>query len=295
MPTNTIIAIPPSYTPTQGLETDTIISYLNYLNSRGATKVMTTAGTSQFNLLTVDEIHKLNSVVAHCFEHDKILGIPPLPTLEAVEFVKKAKEYTAGDTHLMALYPDRYYSDELIKQHMNALREHTERPLYLHGMFMRSGYGGMWNYKSNVMAELFEEGCIRGIKEEHQELKKSYDFIRGLPRALDIIVAGGSMRRHQYLHSAGANSFLAGIGNLFPEIEVGYCGAIDNLKPTQAYLDLEAKLFDVFMRNGWHQSLRIALNIMNLTCVRDRQPWPIRKESIVNEIQKVIKEIINEK
>ena len=50
------------------------------------------------------------------------------------------------------------------------------------------------------------------MKEENSSLAASFGFvddIRGFSESFDIIVAGGSMRRHQFLANAGANSFLA--------------------------------------------------------------------------------------
>jgi len=295
MSTHFVVAIPPSYTDRGELETQTTSKYLDYLARNKTTTVMTTAGTSQFNLLTLDEIHEFNEAIVKSFCGNKIVGIPALSTHSAVEFVKKAGNYVDKTTHFMALYPDRYYDHTTIKNHISAIRESTDLPLYLHGMTMRSGYGGAWNFTSDVLCDLFEDQCLMGIKEEHTDFKKSYDFVSGLPKEMDIIVAGGSMRRHQYLHSAGANAFLSGVGNLFPEIELGYCNALDNLQDVNRFLDLETKLFNVFMKNGWHHSLRIALSVVELTCLFDRKPWPKRDDKLVDEIRTIIEEIGDEK
>ena len=45
-----IIAIPPSYDKEERLEIKSTVGYLKYLKTYGAQCVMTTAGTSQFNL-----------------------------------------------------------------------------------------------------------------------------------------------------------------------------------------------------------------------------------------------------
>ena len=295
MPTTTVIAIPPSYTPEEELETDTTINYLNYLSSRGVGRVMTTAGTSQFNLLSLEEIHSFNACLVDCFEGEKIIGIPPLSTKDSERFAVEAEKYLDDNSALMALYPDRYYGDDIVSEYLKNIREHTRKPIHVHGMVMRSGFGGSWNYQHDILSSLYEQEIVGGIKEEHSDFKKSYDFIKGLPSEMDVIVAGGSMRRHQYLRSAGANAFLAGIGNLFPEIELDYCKSIDNQEDTFKHLDLETKLFNVFMTNGWHQSLRAGLNIMNLTCIGNRSPWPPMSEDLRKQISKIISEVKNEK
>ena len=288
MHTRTVVPIPPSYTKDGELEVDSTIKYLKYLYDNGIQTVMTTAGTSQFNLLSSEEIHTLNEVVVTHFTGKKIIGIPPLSTKHAVEFVWKANQYMDPDSNFMTLYPDRYYNDDIIKNYMLSIRERVNNPVYVHGMFMRAATGGMWNYTSPLLNDLYEAQVVKGIKEEHLNLAQSYNFISKLPIDMDVIVAGGSMRRHQYLRSAGANAFLAGIGNLFPTVEIEYC---NSLELQQNCLKLETKLFDIFMKNGWHQSLRIALSVLGLTCHYDRSPWPLRDQEVVDEIKLFLREI----
>ena len=57
---------------------------------------MTTAGTSQFNLLTTNEIHELNACISD-FEGLKILGIPPVSTATACDFVCTSQNYLGVD------------------------------------------------------------------------------------------------------------------------------------------------------------------------------------------------------
>jgi len=253
---------------------------------------MTTVGTSQFNLLSIDEIHKFNACLASA-PCAKIFGIPPLSTLEAVKFA------TAGtyqnDSYLMAVYPDRFYSVKSIYDYMTRIREAADKPIYLHAMPMRNGLGGEWNFTSEVVLQLFEKDVICGIKEEHSNLQASYNFIRQLPKEIDVIVAGGSMRRHLYLHSAGANAFLAGVGNFFPEIENNYCTSIDNGLRGEEEIAQESKLFDVFFKYGWHPSLKEGLVCLGLSSYYYRKPWPQLDALAIEEIRKVILEVANGK
>ena len=99
------------------------------------------------------------------------------------------------------------------------------------------------------------------------------------------------MRRHQFLKSAGANSFLSGIGNFFPEIEENYCKGKDIYKQ----IELESMLFDVFNKHGWHVCLRIGLSYLGIYQAYDRMPWPKRNDAIVDDVNKVLSEIENEK
>ncbi len=283
-----IVPIPPAYNKNENLDLPAIYAYVNYLSDHGAKTLMTTAGTSQFNLLTNDEINDLNTIVSH-FDGKRILGIPGLSSYNSA---KLANMYSKDDkTFLMALYPDRFYDYDTVYNYLAKIRDCSNNPIYLHAMFMRGGKGGQWDYESELVSRLFEDNIICGIKEEHSALQKSYDFVRNLPEGLDIIVAGGSMRRHQFLKSAGANSFLSGIGNFFPEIEENYCKGKDIYKQ----IELESMLFDVFNKHGWHVCLRIGLSYLGIYQAYDRMPWPKRNDAIVDDVNKVLSEIENEK
>jgi len=286
--TTSVIPIPPSYNENEKLCIKDTQSYLHFLESENVQTVMTTAGTSQFGLLDTNEILDFNRSVSE-FKGTKILGVPQIPTINLKQFISNSD--CDDNTFFMGLYPDRFYDKKTIIEYFSRIRDYTKNPIYVHGMFMRAGRGGQWNFTSEVLCELFDKDIIIGIKEEHSDLSQAYNLVVNLPAELDVIVAGGSMRRHQFLNSAGANSFLSGVGNMIPSIENEYCRKIDCGLDVQSELDIESKLFSVFNKHGWHQSLRIALSLLQLCCFSDRMPWPTREESIVNDIENVLKGI----
>jgi dihydrodipicolinate synthase/N-acetylneuraminate lyase len=291
MHTRTVIAIPPSYDEYEELELESTGKYLNYLKNEGASCVMTTAGTSHYSLLTIEEIHKLNKKVVSSFSGHKIIGVPALNIKEAKKFISYANNYIDEKTNLMLLYPERYYDDESMIEYFSDLRKETKNKIYIHAKVVRKGNGGIWNFTSNIINKLYDNGTLQGIKEEHTSLPEAYNFVSDLNKNIDVIVAGGSMRRYEFLKSAGANSFLAGVGNLFPRVEENYI-----YRPQkQEYLDIEKKMFKVFMKYGWHKSLRIALKYLDLTCYNDRKPWAKIKETEKQSIINVIEEIKNVK
>jgi len=281
-----VVAIPPAYNENGDLETESTKKYLKFLQDRGAYCVMTTAGTSQFNLLDIDEIHELNQCLASSFEHQKIIGIPQLATNQAIKFAKRALQYMDEGTDIMALYPDRFYGTEVVCDYVKAIADTVGKPIYLHAQKMRHGSKGHdWNYNSDMINSLYADNFLFGIKEEHPNLQAAYGFIRGLNKDIDVIVAGGSMRRYQFLESAGANSFLSGIGNVLPILENMFFNAKKEERTT--ILDIEANFFDFCMSHGWHKSLRECLRLSNLTCFYDRQPWPTTDEETVRKLTNV--------
>lgn len=293
-----VVPIPPSFDSEGFLEIQSTAKYLSFLQAKNVSTVMSTAGTSLFNMLDDKEIRMFNETLYAKFSGKKIIGIPPLSLSSTLKFLDKQIEnfpmYDATYTnhnnhHFMFLYPDRFYEEKILIDYFTEISKHLNSRIYIHTMPMRNGRGGEWNYSASLLNELYEQGVLAGIKEEYFNLAAAYNFVLDLSDNIDIIVAGGSMRRFEYLKNAGANSFLAGIGNIFPSIEQDYFEKNINS------INLENKFFNVFMKHGWHRSLRIALSLEKLTCHFDRKPWPERLNYIVDDIQNILEEIHNEK
>jgi dihydrodipicolinate synthase/N-acetylneuraminate lyase len=286
-----VVAIPPSYDSLyETLEINSTSHYLKYLYDNGVCTVMSTAGTSQFNLLSMEEIHQFNSCISDEFDSFCILGIPPVSTVDACKFARESLRYMKEDDVLMALYPDRFYDRETILNYVKEICNAVGEPIYLHAQKMRNGIKGDWNYDSEIVNELYHGGFLKGIKEECPNLMDAYNFVLGLENQIDVIVAGGSMRRFSFLELAGANSFLSGVGNLFPSIERNFFSPFSK----EYSVEQENKFFNVFLENGWHPSLRTGLKYLGLTCFYDRRPWPKLNKLQVDSIIKVIEELKNE-
>ena len=97
MKTRTVIPIPPSFDKNQNLDIISVSKYVKYLENKGACTVMTTAGTSQYNLLDIDEIHSLNKTIVDSFKGSKILGVPALATRSAIKFIEEAEDNAASE------------------------------------------------------------------------------------------------------------------------------------------------------------------------------------------------------
>ena len=290
-----VAAIPCAYMQDSSCDFKAISDYCDFLLEKGATRLMTTAGTSQFGLLDLEEVHSFNKTLAQKGSK-KILGIPALSLKKTQEFIRKAKaEYLDQNSKMMLLYPERYYGDDCLLSFFSEAVKDLDG-YYIHGMKMRKGNGGEYNYEASIFNNLKAETGLLGIKEEHSNLAQSYNLIQKLDPEIDVIVAGGRMRRHQFLYNAGANSFLSGIGNIEPKIEAAYCTALakGDMAEIHKCLDLEARLFEVFMKAGWHKALRIAASTLFESFKYSRKPWPETSDEEFTKINHIIKEVLND-
>jgi dihydrodipicolinate synthase/N-acetylneuraminate lyase len=269
-----VVPIPPSVHNGNALNAQATSDYIWWLHSQGIRCIMTTAGTSQFNLLHEAQIEFLNIICRERFPEYKILGVPPYNLNHAVQFIQRHQRNYPPDnkTSLLLLYPDRYYNDADIMRYFYTLADVSQCPVIIHGMFMRDGRSGLYDYKASLLNKILAHENIIGIKEENSNLGKAYNVCQEVDTDNNVvIVAGGSMRRWNALRTTGVQTWLAGVGNMFPQAELSFRA---NTKNFDIIENFENPMFEVFMSIGWHMALRYALSKLKLGCDINIPPFP---------------------
>lgn len=281
-----VYPIPPSFNINEDLEVESTKKYLKYLKEKGVKTVMTTAGTSQFNLLDNEEIRTLNNIVSE-FNGNKILGLPPLSTLHLKKEIELLNNQNLTDTYILILFPERYYDDEQVITFFEEICNHSNYPVLVHGNILRRGFGGDYEYSRPLLESLKKIDGFIGMKEESSTLMHS---IKNIPDGLEVIVAGGSMRRFWSLEPHGATTYLSGVGSFNPiHEERFYESYFKNPSDAKKIMnEVETPLFNVFMSIGWHASMRNALKSMGYI-KNDRKPF----YQITNEEEVKIKKLLN--
>lgn len=272
--TRPVYPIPPSFN-NEEMEFKRTSRYIRHLEESGATRVMTTAGSSQFNLLTLDEIFTLNKTVLRQFSKETILGLPAIDLRRLRLEISKLNELKGINTKILILFPERYYNDQQIIDFFSEVCRISDYPVYLHGNILKRGNGGSYEYSNTLLRSLFNIPNFAGMKEEYSSIDLAMKNIADLPVEFDIIVAGGSMRRFWSLYPHGASSFLTGLGSFAPEFSEQFYNSFvegDYSMCTNIIQNLEKPLFDTFMEIGWHASMRTALQKQGFL-LENRKPF----------------------
>jgi len=292
-----VYPIPPSFDEEEKLELVSTISYLNYIQNNGGKIVMTTAGTSQYNLLTIEEVRSLNLCVINNFDGEKILGLPPLSLKHVKEEIELMNTLCDSEQSskisLLILFPERYYDDEQIVEYFEEICRVSKFNILVHGNLLRKGMGGTYEYSKPLLEKLSNiEGFI-GMKEEASNLMHS---TTNLPKEnFEVIVAGGSMKRFWGLCPHGATTYLTGVGSFFPKLEESFFSNYknDNINECLSIINkIETPLFETFMSLGWHLSMRTALKelgFINSDRKPFKQPTKETKEKIINTLNEIKK------
>jgi dihydrodipicolinate synthase/N-acetylneuraminate lyase len=293
-----VVGIPVAFKSEKNVDIGATLEYCLYLKDKGASRIMTTAGTSTFNLLSLDEIHSLNTEISK-INCETFLGLPALSLNHTIEMIKKCNQDYSENTNLILLFPERYYSNDQIINYFIEIADYSRFPIYIHGKTMRKGFGGNYDYCKNVLNTLSLHDNIAGMKEEHSNLNSSFNELSSIDGNFESIVAGGSMRRFMFLNAAGASSFLSGVGNINPKIENDFYNHVinGNLDESNNIISkYETPMFDVFMNLGWHKSLRHALHLMGFSYNYARKPFCTEiNDKNSKRIQSVISKLLEYK
>ena len=195
----------------------------------------------------------------------------------------------------MLLYPDRYYNDDAIVDYFNFLADRANYTCFIHGMFMRKGTGGTYNFTAELINKISQHDNIIGMKEETNDFGLAYNVCKDINKDNFIVIAaGGSMKRFLSLHSTGVQTFLTGIGNILPSIDIKFHNKLTNGDLFEAYYivnEFENLFFDVFMRYGWHLSLREGLYCENHYEPNTKYPFPRANKEVISNIKNIIEEM----
>jgi 4-hydroxy-tetrahydrodipicolinate synthase len=265
-----------------------LAKYVDFLAGAGIPALLSTVGTSRFNLLTNDEIKAVNTTIAKAVAGRCIVilaGPPAGTTAVNLDFARHA-ESVGGDAYI-AFFPERFYGEAPVLEFFQALSDAVSIGIMIHEMPMRSGYGGNQQYSLDLLDKLVAMPGVVGMKEECMDGGYAYLLHRRLTGKCGIIGAG-SKRLFLRDFQAGAKAYLVGLGNFFPRVAMDFYAAMRDHRVNDAHAIVRAyedPYFDVAVSLGWHIALKETMHILNLMPPYERAPLPRLNETQRKKLQ----------
>jgi 4-hydroxy-tetrahydrodipicolinate synthase len=274
-----VFPIPTPFTNEGAVDFESLEKYVDFLVCSGAQIIMVTVGTSRFDILTVNEMMEVNEHVVKTVAGRAvtIVTTPTTgPTTQAEEFVQHAQSIKADG--ILAVYPDRYYSDDSIYRFFENISKTNSIGVLIHEKPIRSGRAGIgqWvQYSPGLVEEIATIENVVGMKEEccQPELAQKFNIL--LKDKFLIIGGGGGMREYLTAHQWGQPAYLVSIGNFAPKIELDFFEALtraDYDKAELTVLEKEVPFFEAAVKVGWHLALKEALEYLGLMNAWERSP-----------------------
>ena len=274
-----VFPIPIPFSESGAVDYDGLRRYVDFLLAQGAATVMVTVGTSRFDLLTIEEMKKVNEVVAQTANGKAIVIVTTPtkgPTSQAIDFAKHAE--TVGADAILAVFPDRYYSDNNVAQFFKDIAASCSIGVLIHLMAIpagKSGLGPQVQYSPKLVERIAALENLVGIKEESHDQALSYKYSRSLADKIVIIGGAGGMRDYLTKHNWGQQAYLVGLGNFVPELENKFYKALiygDYDAARKIIFEYEEPFFEVAVKAGWHLALKEALAFFDLMKPWERPP-----------------------
>lgn len=256
-----------------------IADYVEFLISQGVKNVMCTVGTSRYDVLTTDEMMRVNQIVVEATAKRAVTMVTTPscgPTSSAIQFAKHAAKI--GADAIIGLYPDRYYGDDTIVDFFKAITASADIGVMVHEMPIRAGRSTeapSAQYSPTLLEKIFNIDNMVGLKEESGDAKL-IEYINSTYSDKVAVIGGrGGMNAYKQATSFGQKSYLVGIGNFDPKLEINFADHVKNVELTAAddiINNIEKPFFDVTVKLGWHISLKAAMNIKGLCQPYERHP-----------------------
>ena len=268
--------------------------YVKFLLSCDAKTIMTTVGTSRFNLLNEDEIRAVNTTVTAATSPDTITIVagPITGSLNTnIAFAQHAE--SIGADAYIAYFPERWYGPEMVYNFFHEISTAVSIGVMVHEMPLQSGYGGQIQYPLDLLERLISIPNLVGMKEECMDANQAYRLYRRLHGKCAIIGAG-AMRNFMRDYHAGAIANLVGIGSFFPRVEIAFQEALKSGNNEQAHnivRQYEDPYFDIAVKLGWHTQLKEILNLLGLMPAYERAPLCRLSSNQVSELRECIEKL----
>lgn len=293
-----IYPVPIPFTEIGSVDFEGLKRYVLFLIDKGASTIMVTAGTSRFDVLTIEEMKSVNQIVAETAKNRAmvILTTPTNgPTSQAIDFARHAE--AVGADAILAIFPDRYYTDDSVLRFFKDVAASCSIGILIHLKAITAGKAGVGpkvQYSLQLVDQIGEIENLVGMKEESLDPALSYKYSRNLSDKMVIIGGAGGMRDYLTKYNWGQQAYLVGIGNFVPQIEERYYQALvqgDLDAARKIIFEYETPFFDVAVGPGWHLALKEAMAFFDLMKPWERPPIPRISQEEQNKIINLLSSI----
>jgi 4-hydroxy-tetrahydrodipicolinate synthase len=204
-----------------------------------------TAGNSQYDSLSYDEIKLLTKTLAEAVGEDglAIAATGGWRTGQAVDYARYAE--SVGADAVQVLLPQRSASDDALLEHFESIAKATRLPIVLHGV-----------YSEALLRRLLQIETVVAMKED-SALDYYIERIIEFGNRVEIF-SGGAENRYLVGYPYGAKAFFSTYTSFAPDISMRFWAAIkeaDIKKAAQITKRYDYAFIKRFTHPFWHATL----------------------------------------
>jgi dihydrodipicolinate synthase/N-acetylneuraminate lyase len=285
-------------------------SYVDFLCRKGAKIIYLMAHSSRLGLLSLEEVQELNETVCEFVKHryPEVMFIGATPMYGGLKnTIKIAKKIdSAGADLISIIFTERYYSDIQVYSFFKNISDQISCGILIHEEQLNTINGTeRMNWPFELLDKVISIDKVKALKEDAKQDGYTKKIVEKYKDKVNIIVSGGSKEQFLQFGQIGCQSYLVGLGSIFPEIAFKFYDAFckTDFNTCQDIIEnYEKPFFNITKKIGWHIGLKAAMEYFNLMLKTERRPLievtdnEYKKISVVCEklSKKIKEELLNE-
>ncbi|WP_406288477.1 dihydrodipicolinate synthase family protein [Embleya sp. NBC_00896] len=234
---------------------DAYAEHVRWLVDSGCDGVCPNGSLGEYQSLTPEERARVVRVAVEAVGGDRVLpGVAAYGAAEALRWTEQAAE--AGVQAVMLLPPNAYRADDrtVVDHYRTVARAGLPIVAY------NNPFDTKVDLTPRLLADLYEEGLIVGVKEFSGDVRRAYEVAELAP-GLDVLIGSDDVALE--LGLAGAVGWIAGYANAFPQAsaELYRAATSGDVRAVQPLYRLLHPLLRLDSRTEFVQSIKLSMDL----------------------------------
>lgn len=277
---------------------DSLEKYVIFLIDKGVRTLAVSVGTSRFDILTIEEMKRVNELVVKTAKGKAITIVTTPtngPTHQSIEFAQHAE--SIGADGILVVFPDRFFTEDAVYHFFEDIAQTCSVGVLIHEMPMRPGRSDLASkvhYSPDLIERISRIENVVGMKEESEDKALEYQYNRRFNGDFLVIGCAG-MRAFLLDYQWGQQAYLVAIGHFAPEIDLEFYSALTQgnyERARQIVFEIEGPFFDEAVKMGWQVALKEAMECAGLMKAWQRKPMVRLEMSQRKKISRILSDTI---
>ena len=266
--------------------------YVDWLCEERVPVILLTYGSSEFSVLSAEEIRKLTELFARTVAGRSLFVTSTgyWSIGECREFLRHA-DAVGADAVKVQINPWLGQEREVLVGYFDAIRGAAGIPVLVWGAWPDP-------YPIATVRELAARDEVVGIKNDGDPFYAYYDLLRATADQSFAVISGGQMRNFMLGYPLGGAAYLCTMAPFRPDLALRFYGHLQAGEMDAAWAMVERyedRWLPVAVKHGWLESVKVAMELHGLVPnARLGRPRPSLQGAARAAVQQTVREVFGD-
>lgn len=271
---------------------DAMRRYVDWLCEQRVPVILLTYGSSEFSVLSAEEIRKLTELFARTVAGRSLFVTSTgyWSIGECREFLRHA-DAVGADAVKVQINPWLGQEREVLVGYFDAIRGAAGIPVLVWGAWPDP-------YPIATVRELAARDEVVGIKNDGDPFYAYYDLLRATADQSFAVISGGQMRNFMLGYPLGGAAYLCTMAPFRPDLALRFYGHLQAGETEHAWAMVERyedRWLPVAVKHGWLESVKVAMELHGLVPnARLGRPRPSLEGAARAAVQQTVREVFGD-